>query len=432
MYMKRLAIFLVGFVFVAFLTRADETEGKKENTFSVKVQIRPRAEYRNGALFPREAGAEPAGFINNRARLSFGYERDRLSIGLSAQHVGVWGQDAQIDKNGRFILNEAWARLDFGLGFFAKLGRQALAYDDERILGSLDWNVAGRYHDALKLGYENGDNQLHFILAFNQNDERTIGGTYYAPGAQPYKTMQTLWYKHLFDKRLNASFLFMNLGLEAGNAQTRVSDTQYLQTLGTNLNYTPGDWQLGGIFYYQFGKTKTRRDVSAYMWAVSAAYQIEPRWKVGLGSDYLSGSEGPDGKYTAFDPLYGTHHKFYGAMDYFYASPFIDGLNPGVWDNQLNVAFKASAKVNLSLAYHYFSITGDVYKEKKRLDKGLGSELDFQVDWQIMKDVRLSAGYSTMLGTRTMQAVKGGSPSRWQDWGWLSLNINPTLFTTKW
>ena len=68
----------------------------------------------------------------------------------------------------------------------------------------------------------------------------------------------------------------------------------------------------------------------------------------------------------------------------------------------------------------------------KDLDRGLGSELDLQVDWQIMKDVKLSAGYSTMLGTSTMEAVKGGSKDSWQDWGWLSININPRIFIAKW
>ena len=106
-------------------------------------------------------------------------------------------------------------------------------------------------------------------------------------------------------------------------------------------------------------------------------------------------------------------------------------MNPGLWDNQVNVAYKPSSKVNLSLAYHYFSITGEVYEGNDKLSKGLGSELDFQVDWVIMKDVKLSAGYSTMLGTNTMKVVKGGNPSHWQDWGWLSININPTIFTTK-
>ena len=176
---------------------------EKENEFSMSMQIRPRAEYRNGALFPRLEGQEAASFINNRARLSMDYKRSDLEIKMSAQHVGVWGQDPQIDKNGRFILNEAWAKLDFGKGFFAQLGRQTLSYDDERILGGLDWNVAGRYHDALKLGYANKKNEVHVILAFNQNDEKTAGGTYYysdAATGQPYKNMQTVWYHYKADK----------------------------------------------------------------------------------------------------------------------------------------------------------------------------------------------------------------------------------------
>ena len=110
---------------------------------------------------------------------------------------------------------------------------------------------------------------------------------------------------------------------------------------------------------------------------------------------------------------------------------FCQRIESGLWDNQVNVAYKPSSKVNLSLAYHYFSITGDVYEGNDKLSKGLGSELDFQVDWVIMKDVKLSAGYSTMLGTNTMKVVKGGNPSHWQDWGWLSININPTIFTNE-
>lgn len=436
--MKKRVIVFAGLLLASSMwMKADENETSegKENTFSMSAQIRPRAEYRNGVLNPRDEGVGPAGFINNRARLSMNYERQNLSIGLSAQHVGVWGQDPQIDKNGRFILNEAWAELDFGHGLFAKLGRQSLIYDDERILGGLDWNIAGRYHDALKLGYESKQNKLHLILAFNQNDETSIGGTFYANGAQPYKNMQTLWYQHIGSKVFKASFLFMNLGLEGGDQTEKVSDTQFMQTAGTNLYYQPGNWTLGATFYYQFGKNKNKRDVSAFLWALNVAYKINSQWSVALGSDYLSGMDNMDGKdatYTAFDPLYGTHHKFYGAMDYYYATGFKDGFNPGLWDNQIKLAFKPSKKVDLSLAYHYFSTTSDVVVKGEDLDHGLGSELDLQVDWQIMKDVKLSAGYSTMLGTSTMEAVKGGCADSWQDWGWLSININPRIFIARW
>lgn len=168
------------------------------------------------------------------------------------------------------------------------------------------------------------------------------------------------------------------------------------------------------------------------MWSVNGAYRIDPQWRILAGIDYLSGADSQSGKYKAFNPLYGTHHKFYGAMDYFYASAFADGYNPGLWDTQVGLSFQPSQKVSLSLNYHYFATAATVYDEDVKQNKGLGSEIDLQVDWNIMKDVRLSAGYSTLFGTATMQVVKGGNPSHWQDWGWVSINVNPKVFIAKW
>ena len=37
---------------------------EKENEFTMSMQIRPRAEYRNGALTPRDEGVAPTSFIN--------------------------------------------------------------------------------------------------------------------------------------------------------------------------------------------------------------------------------------------------------------------------------------------------------------------------------------------------------------------------------
>ena len=137
----------------------------------MKVQIRPRAEYGTGCYSPGLKMPSPPG-LSITVPAFFGYERDRLSIGLSAQHVGVWGQDPQIDKNGRFILNGGGITISDRVSSLVRSPVVGI-YDDERIMGALDWNVAGRYHDALKLGHENTNNQLHLILAFNQNDEKT-------------------------------------------------------------------------------------------------------------------------------------------------------------------------------------------------------------------------------------------------------------------
>ena len=118
-------------------------------------------------------------------------------------------------------------------------------------------------------------------------------------------------------------------------------------------------------------------------------------------------------------------------MDYFYASAFNKGFAPGLIDGRLGARFRASAKVDMELNYHNFATATEV-DFKEDLKKSLGSEVDYQINWSVMKDVKLSAGYSFMLGTKTMDAVKGGNHKSWQDWGWVSVNINPKVFFTKW
>lgn len=420
-------ILLISILMLPCLLFAQESEQKE--SFSMSAQLRSRAEYRNGALYPRSEGELPATFINNRARLSMSYVRSNLELKVSGQHVGVWGEDPQIDRDGRFMLNEAWGKLRFN-DFFVQIGRQALSYDDERILGGLDWNTSGRFHDALKAGYEEGFSSIHLVLAFNQNEERINGGSYYRSGGQPYKSMQTLWYHYgNGTSPFNISVLAMNLGWELGDQGN--ASNGFMQTVGTYAHYKKGKWDMNGSLYYQTGKSKANASVSAYMGSIFAKYAITSAWTVGAGSDYLSGNSRNSKKHRAFDPLYGTHHKFYGTMDYFYASSFINGLNPGLWDNQLAIFFKASQKVDMSLNYHYFTIANDVINAGERIKKGLGSEFDFQVNWSIMPDVKLMAGYSFMLGTESMSAVKGGNHKSWQDWGWISINISPKLFSLK-
>ena len=115
---------LIVFLFIGNVSISYAQEGNNEkDKFFVSAQIRTRGEYRNGALYPRSEGDSPSGFINERARLSLGYERQRLSLKFSAQHVGVWGQDALVDKNGRFILNEAWAAFEFNDYWFMQVGK---------------------------------------------------------------------------------------------------------------------------------------------------------------------------------------------------------------------------------------------------------------------------------------------------------------------
>ncbi len=424
--MKHIYLILV---FLLMLTSSVTVFSQEpDGDFTIKTQLRSRGEYRNGAMFPRSEGDLPASFISNRARISLGYDNDFLSIGLSGQNVSVWGSRPQIENKGDFALNEAWAKLSHN-NFFAQIGRQQLAYDDDRILGTLDWNQSGRWHDALKLGYEDSNNKLHLILAYNKTSEAFLNNQYFA-GAQPYKQMQTLWYKYKDNKNFDISFLLMNLGFESGSAggiiDGALGETTYMQTLGTNVAYKLNDFNLFGTFYYQTGKNTADDNIAAYMWALNGAYTINQNVSLSAGLDYLSGQDDSD-KYTAFNPLYGTHHKFYGTMDYFFASAY---PNYGMFDKHASLILKPIDKLTLDLTYHHFSSDQSIYVDGNK-EKMLGSEIDFSFTYKIRPYITLQGGYSTMLGADALDVAKGGDHSRWQDWGWVSLNINPLIFKSK-
>lgn len=157
-------------------------------------------------------------------------------------------------------------------------------------------------------------------------------------------------------------------------------------------------------------------------------YTFLPALKLTLGYDYLSGNDGRNTNDHAFNPLFGTHHKFYGAMDYFYASPLSISLNPGLQDAYASCQSQIGKAVNLQLTYHYFMTA----EKLSNLNKPIGHEIDLQISVRLAKDATLTAGYSTMLGTETLDVLKGGYHESWQDWAWLTLNVSPRIFSTIW
>ena len=192
------------------------------NQLTVDVQFLGRGESRYGGLpvVPKDEQGDEIGdkvpksnFVLSRTRLPINFKRDWLEVRVTPQHSGVWGQAGK----GAFNLYESWAKLNTRFGMFAQVGRVALNYDDERIIGSDDWAMASSSHDVLRLGYEGHGRKAHVILDYNQNaDVMNSGGSYYAGGAQPYKTMHTLWYHYDFPRTpLGASLLFMNIGMQS-------------------------------------------------------------------------------------------------------------------------------------------------------------------------------------------------------------------------
>lgn len=306
-----------------------------------------------------------------------------------------------------------------------------LSYDDERVLGAADWNMAGNWHDALRLGFENTMHRVHLFATYNQNTNDTHGGYY--TQIMPYKQMQGLWYhlQLLPETPLGISVVALNVGYEDGitdknSDKAFIGKTAFMQTFGTHLTYQPGDFDIAASFYYQMGKMPSAMNVSAFMASARLGYTFANTVKLHAGYDYLSGNDGLNINEHAFNPLFGTHHKFFGAMDY-----FTERQTFGIQDATGGVTAHIGSKVTLDLDYHYLQMAEKI--QFIDLDKALGHEIDFRISAKIMKDVTLQAGYSTILPTRTTIALKEtGNHESWQDWAWLSLNINPRILLTRW
>lgn len=56
--------------------------------------------------------------------------------------------------------------------------------------------------------------------------------------------------------------------------------------------------------------------------------------------------------------------------------------------NYFGIAYKICSKVNIQLNYHYFAAA----VELPDLHKKLGSEVDYQLDYTWMRDVKLAVG----------------------------------------
>ena len=427
--------------FLILLTLSNELlaqDESKTEELRLNIQLRPRAEVRNGLFTPILEGQQPATFISQRSRVGLTYSKhQKLKIGVSMQVVNTWGNDPQVQATANNIsLYEGWAQLNFTPAWNLKVGRQVFSYDDERILGSLDWNNAGRKHDAVLLGFGKNKLTINLAAAYSQNGEKVTGTFYDSAISQPYKGMEFLWSEYKFTDAFTVSALVLNIDIQSRSD----SLLSHLQTAGANIFYKKNKLNLAGTYYYQAGKNSVKNSSSiktnAWMAAVKADYHFNDVFGIGAGSDYLSGRDmnAASSRITYFNPLYGTHHKFYGFMDYFYAASGHN--NTGLWDSYLNLNLNSSKKMSWQAALHHFESTAKVVSYTGSVaGSSLGNELDLTFKCTVMDDVKLSGGYSQMFVSPSMKYVKGILPLQHikplQNWVWLSLNINPDILILK-
>ncbi len=110
-------------------------------------------------------------------------------------------------------------------------------------------------------------------------------------------------------------------------------------------------------------------------------------------------------------------------MDYFYVGNHTNSV--GLVNLQINGNFKIQDKSMIQMAAHHFMTAAD-FEENT-----LGTELDLSFNHQIQKDVNLQVGYSHMFPTEGLELLKGNDDRNINNWAWVMVTINPTLFTSN-
>ncbi|NDV16711.1 hypothetical protein GO009_11800 [Muricauda sp. TY007] len=403
--------------------------------FVVDGQFRPRTEYRNGFGSLISAASDPGFATATRVRLNTDYQTEKYRFYLSLQDVFVWGENRQLqpeDENNSFAVFEAWAQLELGSGWSAKLGRQVLSYDDQRILGEVDWTQQARNHDAALIQYSKNNLVIDAAFAFNQDFDnpsgfQSIGNTYNTPGFFSYKTMQMLYLKQKWES-FATSLLMLNNGFQNFDGNDTANGVSNLQTLGMHFAYKKGDFGLAANAFLQTGERRGELQVKgAYLIGLDASYKASKAIGLGAGFEIISGNDGQTaGETGAFFPLYGTNHKFNGFMDYFYVGNHANSI--GLFDIHVSANIKLRKKT--SLLAKVLNFRGE--KDLPSGENALGTEVDL-VFAQKFKGYALKIGYSHLFPSDGMYELKGVAESdaaSTQNWAWAMLIIKPKLFSS--
>lgn len=396
------------------------------------LQLRPRYEYRNGFKELMKDGSLPTSFVSQRSRLNFNFKQEKLKAKLTFQNIRVWGDvatTATSDKNG-IALFEAWAQYDFNAKWSARLGRQVLSYDNQRIMGEIDWAQQGQSHDAALISFKPTNHQLDLGFAVNSDSEKLYRDVF----TNSYKHMQYAWYHTSFGN-LNMSLLFLNVGFQYKQVPTNDLKVDNMQTFGTYLSYKKNKFDGNLSVYGQTGDGKLvteNTSISAFYGGLNLNYSLTDKFKAGLGYEYLSGKNqgDTDSKIKSFNPIFGTNHAFNGFMDYFYVGNYKNTV--GLQDLFAKITY-ASNKWQFNAMPHIFMTAADVIDPAdvtKKMDKYLGTEIDLTASYALQKDVNITGGYSQMFGSNTMEVLKVGNKGYDNNWAWVMITINPRIFTT--
>ena len=353
----------------------------------------------------------------------------------------VQGQDsrefgsARLDIPGRFgaegddifDISQAWVEAGDMMKstWSLRLGRQSIAFGDERLVGPLEWLNFARRFDAARLTYNQGPLKVTAFASspmvsrsegLNRSDwfdwngtgrGQYFSGIYAAYDAKPFGAVDAYLF-HLTQQSTNAGNLedgVVTYSSPAARAADYAAGSNFF-TFGTRLKGDPkrlGGWEAEMEAVGQAG-TAGGKQLRAFAFHAGSGYNFKAPLKPRVFFDYNFGSgdhDPNDGKVQTFQNLFPTNHKWYGFMDAF------------SWQNihnpQLTLQISPTNTTTLRVDHHAFWLadTDDAWYRAngvarvrtlnaaaRAADRYVGQEIDVTATWKVNKNVSVQGGYS--------------------------------------
>jgi hypothetical protein len=375
---------------------------------------------------------------------------DWLKIYAQTQDAREWFSDrpntpgvmgAEGDDN--FDLRQAYVQLG-PKWVYAKVGRQELAYGDERLIGISDWNNFGRTFDAAKLHYEHGKfsvdlfaSTVVYILrdSFDYSDlfngaethrDQVFSAIYGSTTALSPFTIDA--YVLILDEA-NPTKIVQGITYPGTSLSVPGTRSDFV-TLGTRFKADPkkfNGWEAEGEFAFQKGQVSDL-DLTAFAAHIGGGYNFKCPWSPRIFADYnyASGDDSQtDGDIETFQNLFPSNHPRYGYMDLF------------SWQNMSNPEVKFNVKpckeVGLEADFNWFWLanTNDAWYRSngttrvRPITPGapnyVGAEIDILMTFQPVKPLVIWVGYSHFFSGGYVSAT---GPSNDADFGYAQATIN--------
>lgn len=345
---------------------------------TLAVDAQYRARLGTGGGVPESPEQPESGTsLTQRARVGLSLSRtEGPTVRLSVQDAWTWGSAPFFEPYGSargLEAYEAFALLPLGPRARLVLGRQEVAFDNQRLVSNAPHSSSGQSFDAVRFEYELRPVSLDVFYArapvrgpagpLEQQDGSFGGARSHFDADEALEISVALFVRHL-----------------------RAVGTR--QTLGTFAAGALGPFDYSAEAYVQTG-VEDDQVISAHLWAARLAYTAPITWRptLSLWVDYLSGDGTP---YGTFDTLYAENHDQYGLMDRF-VHPHNDTLGLGLVDVALRGGWVLLRRLEVFVDVHRFMAPTRSTAAQGAQSSLFGEEVDVSADLELTRGARFRA-----------------------------------------